>query len=86
MRRVLGLVDITSDKSPRAMSLERDSVNVTRPWGRMLKRQAPTVPFTIGLNAIKGSSAVPVPSALFKLGAGYNAGKAVMAFDPCSAM
>jgi hypothetical protein len=61
-------------------------VNVTRPLGRVLMRQAPTVPFTIGLKAIKGSSAVPDPSVLFKLGAGYNDGKADMAFDPCSAM
>src|SRR5258708_33610353 len=41
----------------------------------ILKHQAPTFPFTIGLKAIKGSSAVPVPSVLFKFGAGYRFGK-----------
>jgi hypothetical protein len=46
-----------------------------RPGGRIPDHHAPTFPFTIGLNAIKGSSAVPVPSVLFKFGAGYRFGK-----------
>jgi len=35
-----------------------------------LIRQPPIFPFTIGLKAISGWSAEPVPSVLFKLGAG----------------
>ncbi len=49
-------------------------------------RYAPTVPLTMGLKAIKGSSADPVPRPLFKFGAGYKLGHRLMAFEPCSAM
>ena len=69
MRAALGLANITSDERP-----------VIRPRGRILNHQAPTFPFTIGLKAIKGSSALPVPSVLFKFGAGYRFGK------PCTAV
>src|SRR5579863_9714170 len=56
----------------------------------------PTLPDTIGWKAIKGSSAVPVPSVLFRLGAAYKFGKLGTAVpslrlkplmaSPCSAM
>src|ERR1700722_1143352 len=55
-----------------------------------------TFPATIGWKAISGSSAVPVPSVLFKLGAAYRLGKLgttvpslnvkPLRASPCSAM
>src|SRR5882672_6512821 len=70
----------------RVKCLWNETGNRIRPCGRILNHQAPTFPFTIGLKAIKGSRAVPVPSVLFKFGAGYSVGKADMAFGPCNAM
>jgi len=66
MRTMLGFVDITSDKSPNSCLWNETAWKRIRPCGRILMHQAPTVPFTIGLKAINGCSAVP--SVLFKFG------------------
>jgi hypothetical protein len=62
---------------------------LTVPSGPRVQIEAyPTLPLTSpasGCHAIKGSSAVPEPSVLFKLGAGNKVGQAEMA-SPCSAM
>src|ERR1700722_10490402 len=61
------------------------------PAAGSLECPAQIVPFTIGLNAINGSSAVPLPKVLTKFGPvmpgpGYRVGHWAMAFVPCSAM
>src|ERR1700688_1688035 len=55
--------------------LWNETTKSIRAHGRILNHQAPTFPFTIGLKAIKGCSAVPVPRVLFKFGAAYRFGK-----------
>src|SRR5258708_2748282 len=59
MRAAPALQTLQAMKRPVKCPLNEANKRI-RPGGRILDRQAPTFPFTIGLKAIKGSSAGPV--------------------------